>query len=196
MFWSCVEIAGQGDCWPWLCGIQDSGYGTIYVLGRTVLAHRVAWSLHHGRTPEKGIVIRHNCDNPPCQNPFHLADGTQADNNRDIAARGRNRQYNSVAIARAILDGATEDDLIAIFRMHPLTAREYLRLGPEGLIERRAKRGVRVQRATDDRRRHVHNKVAFEAARSGASVTDLMALGLSRASAYRYQAKAREALAS
>jgi hypothetical protein len=196
MFWSCVEIAGQDDCWLWLCAIQDSGYGTIYVLGRTILAHRVAWSLYHGRTPEKGIVIRHGCDNPPCCNPLHLVDGTQADNNRDIAARGRNKQYNSVVIARAILDGATEDDLVTIFQMHRLTAREYLRLGPEGLIERRAKRGVRVRRATVDRRTHVHNKAALDAAQQGASIADLMALGLSRASAYRYQNKARESAAS
>lgn len=38
---------------------------------------------------DPGPVLRHRCDNPPCINPAHLEPGTQADNVRDMAERGR-----------------------------------------------------------------------------------------------------------
>jgi hypothetical protein len=119
--------------------------------------------------------------------------GTQADNNRDIAQRRRNRTYNSVVVARALLDGATAEDLVAIFSMHPSTAAEYVRLGPEGAVERRAQRGVVLPRQ-HRRVRLVANESALQAARDGASLQQLVTEhGLSRATAYRYLARARSA---
>jgi hypothetical protein len=192
-FWSCVEVAGEKDCWPWSCARTDKGYGSFYVLGRTVGSHRVAWSLHHGRSPGPRIVIRHTCDNPPCVNPLHLVSGTQADHNREIAARRRHRAYNSIAIARALVDGATAADLVAIFGMHLDTAAEYVRLGPEGVVHRRAARGVRIP-APHTRRRRVANEAALAAAQDGATVEQLVSdHGLSRATAYRYLARAQNA---
>ena len=38
-----------------------------------------------------GLVVRHRCDNPPCVNPDHLEIGTQADNQADMAIRGRSK---------------------------------------------------------------------------------------------------------
>ena len=35
------------------------------------------------------MVIRHECDNPICCNPFHLVIGTQKENNHDILIRSR-----------------------------------------------------------------------------------------------------------
>lgn len=194
-FWSCVEIAGEKDCWVWSCARTDKGYGSFYVLGRTIGSHRVAWSLHHGRSPGPRIVIRHTCDNPPCVNPLHLVSGTQAEHNREIAARRGHRAYNSVVIARALVDGATATDLVAIFGMHPDTAAEYVRIGPEGAVARRAARGVRIP-VPHQRRRLVTNEVALDAARGGATVDQLLEdHGLSRATAYRYLARARNAQA-
>ncbi|PHS59692.1 MAG: HNH endonuclease [Alteromonas sp.] len=54
-------------------------------------AHRVAYVEARGLGIEDiaGKVVRHRCDNPPCINPDHLELGTVADNNRDMADRGR-----------------------------------------------------------------------------------------------------------
>ncbi len=51
-----------------------------------VFAHRLSFYLHHGYWPN---VCRHRCDNPGCYNPYHLEDGTHADNVADRVARGR-----------------------------------------------------------------------------------------------------------
>jgi hypothetical protein len=51
--------------------------------------HRQALINAWGVTPQPGQVVRHACDNPGCVNPLHLMLGTTADNNRDIAERGR-----------------------------------------------------------------------------------------------------------
>lgn len=89
-FWQRVDRGGPDDCWPWLGYCDRNGYGKVGGdPGTVVLAHRAAFALHHGREPVG--ILRHTCDNPPCCNPAHHREGTQADNVRDMDARGRRR---------------------------------------------------------------------------------------------------------
>ena len=95
-FWPKVDTKG-GDidqCWPFTGGLWPTGYGRFFMPGQGSVrsyAHRIAYMLHHGPIPS-GLVVMHTCDNPPCCNPHHLRLGTQADNNRDRAAKGRGRE--------------------------------------------------------------------------------------------------------
>jgi hypothetical protein len=53
-------------------------------------AHRVAWEIYCGEIPNN-LHVLHTCDNPLCVKPDHLWLGTQADNMRDKALKGRQR---------------------------------------------------------------------------------------------------------
>jgi hypothetical protein len=85
-FWRKVAI-GPG-CWLWL-GSHNGRYGEIRLgTGRKEYAHRWIYRELFGAIPP-GMVIMHRCDNPRCVRPSHLDVGTQRDNIRDAAAKGR-----------------------------------------------------------------------------------------------------------
>lgn len=77
---------GSTGCWFWLGFKNHLGYG---VLGKD-RAHRVAYKLFNGPIP-KGLSVLHRCDVRSCVNPEHLWLGTQTDNMRDCAIKGRSR---------------------------------------------------------------------------------------------------------
>jgi hypothetical protein len=60
---------------------------------KRMLAHRAVWEEINGPIPKSkgwhGRVVMHTCDNGWCCNPAHLRLGTQADNVRDMDAKGR-----------------------------------------------------------------------------------------------------------
>lgn len=87
-FWEKVNRAGPDDCWVWSGARDAGGYGLIYLDGKHVLAHRIAYKMQPGAEPGDQDVL-HRCDNPPCQNAGHLFLGTQADNNADMFSKGR-----------------------------------------------------------------------------------------------------------
>lgn len=92
-FWERVDRRGPDECWLWRGGHDaKDGYGRAFDGKRTRQAHDVAWELANRRKVPKGKLIRHSCDNPPCCNPKHLLCGTQKDNYRDAAERGRVRK--------------------------------------------------------------------------------------------------------
>jgi hypothetical protein len=79
----------QGDgCWIWTGGKTSRGYGSISVNNVNFRVHRVAYELFVGKIPE-GMVVMHTCDVPVCVRPDHLLIGTDADNVRDMDAKGR-----------------------------------------------------------------------------------------------------------
>ena len=87
-FWSFVDQSGGPDkCWPWRRG-HCHGYGWVWLEGKNVLAHRIAYDLTHKRKAGRWKV-RHTCDFPPCCNPKHLLRGTHRQNLHDAVIRGR-----------------------------------------------------------------------------------------------------------
>ena len=80
------------DCVIWPGPKRKDGYGRVFVDGKRVYAHRVAYCKARGipLSAIKGIVIRHRCDNPPCVSDAHLIAGRQTDNIADMIERGRN----------------------------------------------------------------------------------------------------------
>lgn len=87
-FWTKVPDAGDEECWLWSGARTSSGYGSMSVADKTVLAHRLSVQIS-GRDVPKGAHVRHACDTPLCVNPAHLLLGTHAENMADMASRGR-----------------------------------------------------------------------------------------------------------
>ena len=92
-FWANVD-RGEGDpsvCWPWTGAMNEHGYGRVRYQGVEWKAHRLAWMLMN--VDPGPLFVLHGCDNPPCCNPTigagHLFTGTQRDNMRDCASKGR-----------------------------------------------------------------------------------------------------------
>lgn len=90
-FWEKVDrSAGADACWPWTAALGPSGYGHFWSRGRMRAASRIAHELAKGPIPA-GLFVLHSCDNRICCNPAHLRTGTQLDNMREAAERGRVR---------------------------------------------------------------------------------------------------------
>lgn len=107
-FWSHVNKNGpihpilRTRCWLWTANVvgrgsknrptnSKHGQFTYRLEGQPqvhVYAHRYAWELVHGPIPN-GLMALHRCDVPPCVYEPHLFLGTQDDNMKDAAAKGR-----------------------------------------------------------------------------------------------------------
>lgn len=90
-FWSRVSVLNPEDCWPWLKGKANNGYGRYTKAKRSGMpsgAHQVSWILTYGNIPH-GLYVLHKCDNPGCVNPYHLFLGTAKDNALDKVSKNR-----------------------------------------------------------------------------------------------------------
>lgn len=87
-----IAVADSG-CWNWQLSKDPRGYGYAWS-DRAEQAHRVSYRAFVGPIPV-GMGVLHRCDNPSCCNPSHLFLGTQLDNMRDAAVKGRVRGHVS-----------------------------------------------------------------------------------------------------
>lgn len=85
-FWASLDRSGE--CWPFTGYRDENGYGVLRFQGKSVLAHRLAFTLANG-VIDPDLYVLHSCDNPPCCRPKHLSQGTQLDNMIDAACKGR-----------------------------------------------------------------------------------------------------------
>ena len=65
-----VKIDENG-CWNWLGGKVKGGYGQIGIGGKTMVAHRYAYTVKIGPVP-RHLDLDHLCRNRACVNPSHL----------------------------------------------------------------------------------------------------------------------------
>ena len=89
-FWA--QVNKDGECWLWTGHTNRVGYGVLcrHVDGKPQVykAHRYSYALHFG-DPDPQLLVCHRCDNPLCVRPEHLFLGTNHDNMRDMATKGR-----------------------------------------------------------------------------------------------------------
>jgi hypothetical protein len=101
-------------CWLFKGPYTSFGYGKVRVLGRHLVAHRLAYETFVGPIPD-GLLVCHHCDTPRCIRPEHLFLGTPRDNMLDMVQKGRNASRRGVDNGRAKL---TEAIVVEARRAH------------------------------------------------------------------------------
>jgi hypothetical protein len=84
-------------CWLYTGTLISNGYGNMSFRGKAEYTHRIAALLYLDFDLGSGLCVLHKCDTPACFNPDHLMIGTQQENMRDAARRGRMGGYRLTA---------------------------------------------------------------------------------------------------
>ncbi|MEW2425016.1 HNH endonuclease signature motif containing protein [Streptomyces nigra] len=87
-----IDPPNIDGCTLWNASTFGGGYGQFKIQGRSVVAHRVAWTLRHGPIPD-GLELDHvylrGCRSKSCVNTDHLELVTQEENKRRRTAAER-----------------------------------------------------------------------------------------------------------
>lgn len=93
---------------------KPKGYRLFKRNGRSNISiHRYAYQILKENIPT-GLLVLHNCDNPPCCNPDHLFLGTYLTNATDMHMKSRNRAPRG---ERATFAKLTSEQVIEIRRL-------------------------------------------------------------------------------
>ena len=79
----------ENGCRVWTGNVNALGYGQTSAFSRLVMVHRFAYEIHYDMKIHPKLVVCHSCDNPACCNVEHLWIGTEKQNMRDAADKGR-----------------------------------------------------------------------------------------------------------
>lgn len=116
------------NCWIWMGGRNNKGYGYFYYRGVHMNVHRASYQIFN-ETILGDLHVLHKCNNPTCVNPKHLYAGTHKDNMRDLAnsdraVRGETHpqaklNYKKVALIRLLSkQGLSQSVLSQRFSIH------------------------------------------------------------------------------
>ncbi len=83
-------VVKKDGCWDWNATKNKAGYGSMLHRHKLIKSHRASYMIYNGEIPPSTFVL-HSCDNPSCSNPQHLFLGSNTDNMRDMAKKGRNK---------------------------------------------------------------------------------------------------------
>lgn len=83
-----IKVSESG-CWEWQHSLDNGGYGSFGINGKSWRAHR--YSYQHYKGEIGGLNVLHKCDNPSCCNPDHLFLGNQSDNAIDMIQKRRSK---------------------------------------------------------------------------------------------------------
>jgi len=106
-----AKINKTDGCWEWTASCAGAGYGQMKLpkQRKQEYSHRLAYMIYKGPIAE-GQFVCHTCDNTKCCNPDHLFLGTQKENLRDMASKGRSTHGVTNPMAKL-----TEKDVVEIF---------------------------------------------------------------------------------
>jgi hypothetical protein len=105
-------------CWEWKGKVNEKdGRPYFTVKGKRRAAYIYVLELFNGEAQKKGMVARHNCDNPICCNPHHLIWGDHQDNMNDMKERDRHGVPKTVvrAIHNLYDKGTTQQEIADLY---------------------------------------------------------------------------------